>query len=1278
MGNISIIMRSKALAVALAAASSVLLAGGALRAQGTTDIITGKVTGPAPGRQPLVGATVSVTSIDTHITRSRATNGDGHYTVVFPDGGGQYRVEIHSVGFEPATIMLSRQADEDRLVANVEMSTAVATLKTVNVRARIPGGRDAANAGTTGVNLTPSMIEKLPVDGSDLATLATLAPGVVGLSATDTTATAFSVAGQRQSLNSTTVDGVTFGGTSVPTEATRSIRVITNSYDVSRGQFTGGQIATTTRGGTNDVSGSFAFSVRNQALAFGAQGPPAFGQLRNQIQLSGGLGGPIIRDKLFSFTAVQFQHRYDDLTSLLNANPSTLAALGISRDTAQAFINQVKALGLPLSASSVPSERGVTSIVAFQRFDYLLSDDETLTLRLDYRASAQDGSRISAFSLPSTGTANASAGGGALLALTSHIGDATINDFRAYVTHSQTSLDPYLKIPAGRVTVVPQGADSDETEPLGYGVSSLSFGGSAATAQSTFNDYIEATNEISLIPGEGSHRIKLGFLVNVARFGQNIEANQDGIYTYQSLSAFDANEPATYTRTLDQQNTEARAYNAAVYLGDAYRTGQFQITYGARLEGSAYGGAPAYDGTIDALFGRKTDDWPAELHASPRVGFTWFIGSGSGGAATGGGAAGGGGGGGGRGGGGGFRNAWAIVRGGFGEFRAPVPQNLFSSVISANGSGESQLVCVGPQVPTPNWGGFANGTASPPTECLATTDTVTNNFGLGARPAVTTFAPDFEAPRAWRGSLGISKRFFERVTVSVDGLYARGERLFGVTDLNLNTTPQFRLANEGNRPVFVSPSQIDTGTGAPVYGASRLHPEYGQVLSLNSNLQSDTRQVTASANGFTDRGMLYSVSYTFSHVRDQSSFSGGSAVYGFSSPTTAGNPNVQPWGTSDLQRQHQFVGTLTYPVSALIEITGVAQLSSGTPYSPLVNGDVNGDGASRNDRAFIFDPNNASTDPAVASAMRTLLSSSSGRIRDCLTSQLGQVAERNSCFGPWTTSLNWQINVRPNNWGLDRRLTISLQVINTLTGLDLLFHGPNHLQGWGQPAAPDATLLSVVGFNQTTDEYKYVVNTHFGRASATQAYGQPFALVLSGRLNIGPGDAANQLRGFFGGGRGEGGGGGGGGGGPGAPGGPGGAPSAPSASEQRENLADAIADRFGQRLRNPAAQILALKDSLLLTAQQDTALSAVSMVFQAHADSITGVVRAQLKNLGANLDMTTMGGIMRRQAGAVREIARQSIDASQKILTPDQWKGVPDQIRNFTGGGPRGGGPPPP
>lgn len=1239
-----------------------LLASRALQAQvgSTTDILTGTVVGP--DGKPLAGATVSATSTDTHITRSHDTNAAGRYTIVFPDGGGQYQVSARAVGFNPMGTLLSRQADEDRLVANFTLSSGIATLGTVTTRANRLRGPDPANAGGTGMTLSPSQIERLPIDGSDLATIAALAPGVVGISSTDTTATAFSVAGQRSSLNSTTVDGLTFNGTSVPQEATRSTRVITNSYDVSRGQFTGGQIATTTRGGTNDLSGSFAISARNPALAFGTDGPPAFGQLRNQYQVSGGIGGPIVKDKLFTFSAFQVSDKYDDLVSLLNATPGDLAQLGLSRDTVAQFLAKVHQLGLPYSAANVPAVRGTQSAVLFQRFDYLLSDDQTLTVRADYRATTQDGARISEFSLPTSGTSSGSSGGGVLVALTSHFGDATINDFRAYISHDQKSYDPYLTIPAGRVTVVPA-VNPDSDDASAFGVSGLSFGGTSAEATRTFTDYVEGTDEVSILPGDGAHRIKLGALLNVARFGQSVSPDQEGTYSYESLSAFEADSPATFTRELNMQSTTAHGLNGAVYLGDAWRTQTLQVTYGARVEGSVYTGAPAEDPTIDSLFHRRTDQWPSEIHASPRVGFTWFAGGGGNS-----------GNGGGGGGGGGPRTPIAIVRGGIGEFRAPIPQTLFPSAQSANGMAESQLECVGPQVPAPDWAGYADGSAAPPTTCAGTIPFPPDSLGLGARNAVTTFAPDFEAPRAWRGSLGASHRFGQ-VNVSVDGTYARGVALFGVTDLNLNTTPQFTIPNEANRPVFVPASAIDPATGTPAFGSSRIDPAYGSVLSLNSNLQSDTRQVTVSANGFTTHGLFYSGSYTYSRVRDQSSFGGGSAAYGFSSPTTAGNPNVVPWGTSDLQRENQFVGTLTYPVTALIEITAIAQVLSGAPYTPLVNGDINGDGAARNDRAFVFDPSTPGTDSAVASGMRTLLNSSSGRIRDCLLSQLGTIAGRNTCFGPWTMSLNWQVNIRPNGWGLERRLTISVQILNSLTGLDLLVHGPNHLAGWGQPAAPDATLLTVTGFNPGSREFTYAVNTHFGQPSANQTYGIPFQLVLAGRLNVGPSDVQQQLRGMFGGG----GRGGGAGGGPGAPGGAPGAGGPPGGGAgQKESFADEIADRLTQRVQNPFDAVLKIKEALALTPTEITQVEASSQTFSVRMDSIVGDVRAELNKMGANIDMGSMAGVMRRHFAGIRDMLRAADDELQHELTPEQWLNVPDSIkdpaRSAPGGARRGGG----
>ena len=54
----------------------------------TTDIITGTVTGP--DSQPLAGAVVQAISLETQISRQRTTDARGRFTIVFPDGGGQY------------------------------------------------------------------------------------------------------------------------------------------------------------------------------------------------------------------------------------------------------------------------------------------------------------------------------------------------------------------------------------------------------------------------------------------------------------------------------------------------------------------------------------------------------------------------------------------------------------------------------------------------------------------------------------------------------------------------------------------------------------------------------------------------------------------------------------------------------------------------------------------------------------------------------------------------------------------------------------------------------------------------------------------------------------------------------------------------------------------------------------------------------------------------------------------------------------------------------------
>src|SRR2546422_5785041 len=84
----------------------------------------------------------------------------------------------------------------------------------------------------------------------------------------------------------------------VPQDAIRSTRVVTNTYDVARGQFSGGLVASTTRSGTNVPQGAFTYNGRDRALAWGGVTASPFSQGYTQNQIGGGMGGPVVRDRL--------------------------------------------------------------------------------------------------------------------------------------------------------------------------------------------------------------------------------------------------------------------------------------------------------------------------------------------------------------------------------------------------------------------------------------------------------------------------------------------------------------------------------------------------------------------------------------------------------------------------------------------------------------------------------------------------------------------------------------------------------------------------------------------------------------------------------------------------------------------------------------------------------------------------------------------------------------------------------------------------------------------
>ncbi|MBL0939994.1 MAG: TonB-dependent receptor [Gemmatimonadaceae bacterium] len=1034
----------------------------------TTEIIAGRVTGP--DSQPIAGARLEITSASTGVKRLTTTRGDGRFTLLFRDGGSQFSVTVTAIGMRPATFVLARRGDEDRLVADIQMSATPTTLAQVNVRARAarPGAAPSSTAGATEAVVPQGFLVRFPLTPGDLNSAATLVPGVTTIAGGDSASGGISVGGQPANQNNITLDGGSFLFGSVPQNSIRAVRVVTNAYDPARGQFSGGQIATTTIGGGSRTQGNATFNAQPRVGQFPTVAARSFDQRFTQGTAGLGIGGPLVKDRAFYFLSFDLDRREEVLASLLDVTPRIGRNLGIAPDSLARFLAFAERNGLN-SRTGVPDARLTSSLSSLVRVDWDVTPTSALLVRGDYRLTDVNATRFSPLALPSLGGENRSTGGGLFASLTSSLG-AFINEFRAYASQDEQRLHTEHGMPLGVVTVV-SSLDSGRT-----GQSQLQFGSNPSLPRAMQTRLAEVSNELSWLVS-GSHRFKLGALMNAQRSRVLGVGNQRGTFVYNSLADLEAGQPALYARVLNGTDQRAGTTTGGLYLADAWRvTPSLQVVYGGRAEATWLSGVPKHNPAVAQAFGVNTNDWPSDVRFTPRVGFTYLLGNVAGIPA-------------------------GTIKGGVGAFRGTIPTGLISAV--ANGTGlpgaQQQVVCTGAAVPVPDWSAFA-ADVSAPESCQA---------GLGTssissvRPTVLLLGRDAGAPEVWRASLGYSRQFRLKWAVASDVVYSHGRRSPLAIDRNLGASG-FTLSTESGRPVYAQPGAIAQATGAATGDGTRPQGAFGPTLLIGSSAQSRSMQVTATVAGPGVRGGGgTSVSYTFNRMRDMSNgFGLGTAI-----PTTAGDPNVVEWAASDLERRHQIVAQEFASFPHGLELAVIGRIYSGTRYTPMINGDANADGQ-RNDRAFIP----TVTGGAMAEDMRTLLAATDRRAESCLRAQMGRIAARNSCTTGWTPQMDVQINWKPRGDRLDDRLTISLVASNTLAGLDRALHG-NNIKGWGQPLMPDRNLLTTTGFDAATRQYRYAVNQRFGTPTgARNPLGVPFQLALRARMALGTDPGRANLR----------------------------------------------------------------------------------------------------------------------------------------------------------------------
>jgi hypothetical protein len=1176
----------------------------------SVDVIRGRITGPE--NQPVEGATITVTTLSGAVSRAARTDRNGRYTVTFPGGDGDYFVSIAAIGYAARRFEVKRVADEDILVADAKLSRTAQSLGEV----RIQGDRTRPNRNdpTTDISGTERVINQAALAAAQLGDLAAMAaslPGVLLVPGADGDPSGFSVLGLDPSQNSTTLNGQNFGGSDLPRDAAVGATLATSPYDVSRGGFSGANFNLRTQSGTNFILRTNSLNLDSPQMQWTDAAARSLGQEYSNASLGGRVSGPIKYNQSFYNVAYQMGRRSNDLQTLLNTGALGLQTSGIAADSVTRLLGITQALGIPAAIGRPATDRLSDQGSILGAFDIAPPSSRagaaySFTGNASWNRMTPVSNLTTELPAHSGNRTNWNAGG--QFRHSTYFGIGILSETTVGLTASEAASTPYLLMPGGNVRVNSTFADGTN------GVKSIAFGGNSALENVTSNGAVAFTNLMSWFSQNNKHRIKLSTELRRESYSLDQDGNLLGTFNYNSLADLEAGRPASFSRTLQPRARRGSQLVGAVSIGDSYRrSNAFQLQYGVRLDGNAYGESPARNAQVEQAFGVRNDVVPNRLYVSPRAGFSWTYGT----AAQVGGFE------------GAFRGPRAVVRGGIGVFQGGTGTQLIGNAMDNTGlpNALQQVVCTGTAVPTPNWPAYGANPASIPTACA---DGSSGSVFANTAPNVVLFDRNYASTRSirsnvqWSGAV-LRNRFNGQFEVT----YSANLNQPGSVDLNFSPVQRFALADEAGRPVYVASTSVVPATGAIASRDSRVSPLFNRVTESRSDLRSESRQLRATISPLTFNSTFsWSLSYVLTNVRERSR--------GFGS-NTAGNPLDLQWSRSNFDSRHQLQYSLFYNIADFVRIGWNGSFRSGTPFTPLVGADINGDG-SANDRAFIYGANAA--DPALATAMTTLIDNSPSYVRECLTRQSGALAKRNSCQGPWTASANLSVSLNPVKLGLPQRATVSFAVSNPLGAADLLLHGENKLRGWGQQATPDQNLLYVRGFDPATNRYRYDVNQRFGSTNpAFTPFRTPVTATAMFRFDIGPTREEQSLTQQLNIGR------------------------RTDGNKLNESLLKAIYANGG--LINPIATVMRQADTLKLTSRQADSLATLNRWYLIRLDSIWSPIARSLAGLPDRYDQGEAYVQYKHGREATVDLLKHLAPRVKGLLTEAQRRMLPTIVTSY-------------
>ena len=1047
--------------------AKISLASNAGYAQSTDASIVGSVRDSAGAL--LAGVTIAARNTSTGGVWTLVSNASGRFAFVQLPLGGPYDVTARRIGLEPETRRGYALTLGTRTVVDFALRSTRTELAEMNVLGRASDSRTA----TLGANLHVGAeeIAAIPAANRNFTDLTALAP---------TTGVQLSMLGQRWTSTDVRIDGAQAknmlrggefgaGPFTLSMEAIREFDVSTTVYDVTQGRQGGGSIRAASKSGTNEWRGSVFSYYRgsNLAAAHDFQLKSRAQRQFDALQWGASVGGPLVRDRMHIFAAFDAQNSDEPLfTGLLQTAADEVSA-SVAPDSLNRLVRILSTkYGLDSSRAQIGRlDRKPIAHSLFAKLDWTLRPNHQLTVteNLNVWNSPLSGGVDQSITLYEARSNYHSVEQQTLATLHSTATSGFQNELSLGVSASQRKLTPNSNLPRGFVRIQSRLANGSS------GDTRVQFGGNRLAPDDSRETQLQLIDRAYF--QRGSVLYTLGTDNTFTHLKSYIAESQSGLFEFNNLTDLDNLRPARYSRTLPltdaRPTTEQDVLELGAFVQAEWRpTQRIATTLGVRWDGSAFLTAPPRNELVEQTLGERTDRAPKDwTKMQPRAQVVWDV-DGTG------------------------RD---VIRVGGGRFAVQPIYYLQHNQLLNDGRRIADITYTGAAIPVPN---FASYRASPSTiPGLAAGSSA-------AAPYVNLVDENFVTPGVWKGSVSYRRRVFSALSVTGSLLASHTDDNYMYVDRNLRSAGSFTLSNEANRPVFVASTTIDA-VGRTLNSNALANPQLGRVLKLENTGKATDRAAIVDVAITLPRSGRIDGSFTYNRAYDNSTFGcclGRTATT--YTPVQADPRDLSgSWGPSDTEFRNKAVLSAVAPTFWGVQLGARYVGSRGRPISAVVNGDINGDEATSNDLAFVFNPDDPSTPPAIADAMRRVLANPRNVARDYLRHNLGKIATRNGAFAPWTERIDFRATKQVKTVG-GQWISIGLDVFNVANLINSKWGAEYQLPvgiSNQNPVVQRLPLLNVVGFNQSTRTYNYAVNESFG---VLQKAGNPYQLQFSMRYGF--------------------------------------------------------------------------------------------------------------------------------------------------------------------------------